>query len=264
MSWVTPLFNISWRSIKVWQRDAEVLWATWFLNLLPPLLEPILYVLAFGFGIGSLIHEVHYLGKEFSYLSFMAPGVVSVAIMFWAFFETTYSSFVRMYYQKTFDAILATPLLVEDVIAGEWLWGASKAVMASGIMLVMLSLFGLVNWPEGLWVVAISIVGGLLFSAIGLITTALCPRIEMFNLPIFLVIFPMFLFSGTFFPINVLPTLAEKVAYLLPLTHISFLVRGACLSTWPSFWILNVSYLVVTTLIASWLALVLMKRRLVK
>jgi len=189
---------------------------------------------------------------------------VAVAIMFWSYFETTYSSFIRMYYQRTFEAICATPLLVEDVIAGEWLWGATKSVVAAALMLVAVSFFGLLSWPDVLWVLPLAALGGLLFSALGLVTTALSPTIETFNVPIFIVIFPMFLFSGTFFPVDILPTWAFWVALALPLTHVSFLVRGACLGTAPPWWIGNVAYLVAVTAGATVLALVLMRRRLVK
>jgi lipooligosaccharide transport system permease protein len=264
MSWLGVFRNISWRSLRVWQRNADVLRETWFLNFLPPLLEPVMYVLAFGFGLGSLISSVVYLGVPMTYLHFMAPGVIAVAIMFWSYFETTYASFVRMYYQKTFDAILATPLLVEDVIAGEWLWGATKSVLASVIMLVVLSFFKLVVWPAGLWVIPIAALGGLLFSALGLITTAVCPKIDTFNLPIFILIFPMFLFSGTFFPIDVLPKGAMWVANVLPLTHVSFLIRGACLGQMPPHWILSLIYLGFATVILSGAAILLMRRRLVR
>ena len=133
------LSNISWRTLHVWRRNGEVLLTTWYTNFIPPLLEPVFYVLAFGFGIGGLVGDFKFQGQEMSYLQFVAPGVVAVAVMFWSFFETTYSSFVRMYYQRTFDAMIATPLLVEDVIAGELLWGATKAFGAGTLMLCMLS-----------------------------------------------------------------------------------------------------------------------------
>src|SRR6187431_481864 len=102
----------------------------WKTEFLPPLLEPILYVLAFGLGLGKLVGQVSYEGRTLGYLQFMAPGVIAVAIMFWSFFESSFSSYVRMYYQKTYDAIVATPLLVEDIILGEMLWATTKAVIA--------------------------------------------------------------------------------------------------------------------------------------
>ena len=126
MRWYQSFGNISPRALRVWQRDAEVFRTTIWVNFIPPLLEPVLYIIAFGFGLGSLVKTVPYHGRQIAYLTFMVPGVISVAVMFWSYFETTYASFVRMYYQRTFDAIVATPLLVEDVIAGEWLWGIAR------------------------------------------------------------------------------------------------------------------------------------------
>ena len=256
--------NCSLRAFRVWQRDLDVYFTNWKTEFLPPLAEPILYVFAFGFGLGSLIHEVRYEGRELTYLRFMAPGIVAVAIMFWSYFETTYSSFVRMYYQRTFDAILATPLLVEDVILGEMLWGATKAVIASTIMTVILGLLGLTSWPSSLWVLPLAVIAGIMFSALGLIITAVTKNISAFNLPMFLMIMPMFMFSGTFFPVSILPKWAMWFAWCLPLTHVSFLVRAAVLglSRGPLFW--SAIYVAVLAVVFSALALRLMKRRLIQ
>lgn len=264
MRWYHAFGNISLRALRVWQRDADVFRTTIWVNFIPPMLEPVLYIVAFGFGMGALVRTVPYHGQQIGYLPFMVPGVLSIAVMFQAYFETTYSSFVRMYYQRTFDAILATPLLVEDVIAGEWLWGATKSLMAGTIMLGVVSLFGQVHWPTGLWIIPLTFLGGLLFSALGLITTALVPQIDTFNLSTFVVIFPMFLFSGTFFPLDILPGWAARLAWFLPLTHVSSLLRGATLGLRPEFLTLSLAYLLGMTLIATGLAVILMRRRLVK
>jgi len=258
------LRNTSLRSFRVWRRDLDVYLTNWKTEFLPPLSEPVLYVFAFGFGLGSLIHNIHYQGLELTYLRFMAPGIVAVAIMFWSYFETTYSSFVRMYYQRTFDAILATPLLVEDVILGELLWGATKAVIASTIMLGMLALLGLVTWPSALWVIPLSAIAGVLFSALGLVVTSVTKNISSFNLPMFLMIMPMFMFSGTFFPVSILPKWALAVAWCLPLTHVSYLVRAAVLG-WPRGpLVVSSLYVVVVAAVLSALALARMKRRLIQ
>jgi lipooligosaccharide transport system permease protein len=264
MPWYAVFRNISWRAFRVWQRNGDVFRATILVNFIPPMFEPILYVLAFGFGLGSLVRTVAYQGQPLPYLQFMVPGVISIAVMFQSYFETTYSSFVRMYYQRTFDAISATPLLVEDVIAGEWLWGATKSLAAGTIMLGILTAFGLVSWPWALWVLPLALVGGLLFSALGLITTALVPQIDSFNIAIFILIFPMFLFSGTFFPIDILPGWAVRVAQILPLTHVAYLVRGACLGWQPPHLAWSLAYVIGMTAAASGLAVILMRRRLVK
>jgi lipooligosaccharide transport system permease protein len=256
--------NVSHRAWRVWQRDMEAYATTWKTNFLPPLLEPVLYILAFGVGMGRLIGTVTYFGEELPYLTFMVPGIIAVAVMFWAYFETTYSSFIRMYYQRTFEAICTTPLLVEDVIAGEWLWGATKSLLAASLMLVAVSFFGLLSWPDALLVIPLAALGGMLFASIGLITTALSPTIETFNVPIFLLIFPMFLFSGTFFPIDILPEWARVLAMALPLTHVSLLVRGACLGELPPGAAVSAAYLILLTPAVTAVAFRLMKRRLVK
>ena len=255
--------EVSYRAVQVWRRDLNVYGATWWTNAIPPIFEPILYLLAFGAGVGALIQKpIAYGGKDVPYVAFIAPGLIAVTMMFWAFFETLYASFIRMYYQKTFDAIVATPLSLDDVIAGEILWGATKAVGASILMLGVISFFGVLT-PTALLVIPFSILAGLFFAGLGMTFTAICPTIDSFNLPIFLFIYPMFLFGGTFFPIDVLPVWARVVAVGLPLTHVASFVRGVCLgNVGPKLWI-DVAYLAVGTPVLFVLSIRLMRRRLV-
>ncbi len=258
------LRNISWRAWHVWRRDLLVYRATWWTNLVPPMLEPILYFLAFGAGLGVLVGPVRWEGREVSYLAFIAPGLVSVSVMFSSVFETSYGSFVRMYYQKTFDAILATPLTLEDVLVGEILWGATKAVLSAGVMALVIAAFGLLTWPAALWILPLSALGGLLFASLGLCFTALCPTIDAFNLPTFLLIMPMFLFSGTFFPLEVLPDWGRAIGWTLPLTHLASLLRASTLGV-PAPWLLpSLAYLGSVAAALFVLSLVLMRRRLVR
>jgi lipooligosaccharide transport system permease protein len=184
--------------------------------------------------------------------------------MFWSFYETLYGSFVRMYYQKTFDAILATPLTLEDVLLGEILWATTKSVGAAAIMMGVISLFGVLEWPSTLWMLPLSAIGGLLFACLGMCFTAVCPTIDTFNLPIFLLVFPMFLFSGTFFPVDILPAWASRIAWWLPLTHVAYLVRAAALGRFATGWPWSVAYLAASAVVLFVLALVLMRRRLIR
>jgi len=105
-----------------------------------------------------------------------------------------------MYYQKTFDAMMATPLNAEEIITGEIVWGATKAAIGTIIMLIVISFFGLISYPLGILIVLASFLGGIAFGSVAMLFTAMVERIELFNLPVFLFITPMFLFSGTFFP----------------------------------------------------------------
>lgn len=258
------LKNISWRSLRVWQRNFDVYKATWKVNFIPPVLEPLLYLLAFGVGLGNLVREVTYDGVAISYLKFIAPGLVATAIMNHGFFETTYASFVRMYFQKTFDAIISTPLMLEDVIFGEIIWGATKALMAGAIMLLIACLWGLISWQASLLCLPIAFLTGWTFSSLGMCFTAVVKNIEMFNFPVFLFITPMFLFSGVFFPISSLPLWAQFVAQALPLTFLVSLVRSISMGNFHQVQILELSWLVALAAICTFLSISMMKKRILK
>ena len=262
MRWPQPA-QFSCRVLHVWQRNFEIYRQNWKISFLPPLLEPMLYILAFGVGLGVMVGEFAIAGRPLSYTLFVAPALVAVAIMHNAFFETTYNSFVRMYYQKTFDALLATPLNLEEIILGEMLWAATKSLIATLLMGTVIALFGLFDFPGALLLIPLAVLGGLCFAALGMICTALVPGIETFNLPIFLGITPMFLFSGTFFPLQNLPGWAQGVAQLLPLTHLVGLVRGCALQLWSAGMWLSLLYLLLAVCILVPLAIALMVRRIV-
>ncbi len=234
------------------------------MSFIPPFLEPLFYLVAFGVGLSGLVGSVHYRGSEVSYIQFLAPALLGVSIMYNSFFETTYGSFVRMYYQKTFDAMMATPLSLEEIITGEIAWGATKSLIAASIMLAVISGFGLIQYPEGLLVLPLAIVGGIVFGSVGMLFTAMVRNIEMFNLPVFLLITPMFLFSGTFFPLQNLPGWAQKVALILPLTHLAETARSFCFGRMSASGLWGVVYLLLFAVIFFPLALRKMRNRLIK
>jgi lipooligosaccharide transport system permease protein len=263
MSGGLRITNISWRFIRVWNRNMVVYRKIWLVNFLVPLFEPLLYLAAFGVGLSALVGKVHYHGEELSYIAFIAPALLAITMMYNSFFENTYASFVRMYYQKTFDAMMATPLSLEDIIAGEIVWGATKAVIATAIMLGVVSFFGLVHFPYGLLILPLSFLGGLAFGTVGMVFTGLVPSIDMFNLPIFLFITPMFLFSGTFFPISALPGWAQKLSSALPLTHLVDLCRAFCLGELTPDLAWRIAYITILFALLFPVALVVMRRRLI-
>ncbi len=258
------LKNISWRAWRVWQRNFDVYKATWKVNFIPPILEPLLYLLAFGVGLGNLVQDVVYEGTTLSYLKFIAPGLVATAIMNHGFFETTYASFVRMYFQKTFDAIISTPLMIEDVILGEIIWGATKALMAGAIMLVIAAIWGLISWKVAFLSLPIAFITGFTFSSLGMCFTAVVKNIEMFNFPVFLFITPMFLFSGVFFPISSLPLWAQYAAQVLPLTFLVSVLRSLSLGHFYQVQVLELLWLTALGAICTFLSLWLMKKRILK
>ena len=217
--------RLSYRVWLVWHRNLDVFLKTIKVNFLPSLLEPIIYLVAFGFGLGGFIPNIN--GQPYIY--FLAPALVAIAIMNGSFFECTFASFVRMYYQKTFDAIVATPINVEEVVAGELLWGATRSMINATIVLAVIAIFGLVVSPLFLLVPLIAFFGGLLFAAIAMSFTAIAPNIDFFNYPSFLFITPMLFLAGTFFPLtsSSLPSSIQVVAMaILPLTHVVNVTRG--------------------------------------
>jgi len=262
MKWPYPAL-FSRRVFRVWQRNFEIYRQNWKLSFIPPLLEPLLYIFAFGIGLSVMVGDFEVNGRTLSYTRFIAPSLICVAVMYNAFFETTYNSFVRMYYQKTFDALLATPLNLEEIILGEMLWAATKSLIATLLMGLVISFCEMFNYPGALLLIPFAVLGGLLFAALGMICTALVPGIEHFNLPIYLGITPMFLFSGTFFPLENLPGWVQTLAQLLPLTHLVALIRGAALHLWSGWLWLSLVYLLLTTLVLLPLAIALMVRRIV-
>ena len=258
------LSNISWRALLVWRRNFDVSRVTWKTDVVPPALEPVMYIVAFGLGLGGYVSHMSYRGGEYDYITFIAPGMVMVGVLFHSMFESMYGSFVRMQYQKTYDAIIATPLTLEDVLAGELLWGATKGFFAGMVMLAVVSCFKLVHYPTGLLLVPLFLLAGLLFSGFGLLFTAISPTIDALTLPTFLFINPMFLFSGTFFPLTGMPVWAIRLAWCLPLTHVVDIARAATTGRlyWGLLW--NLLYLLVLLLCACGLAMRRMLKRLVK
>ena len=222
--------SLSYRAWKVWRRNLDVFLKTIKVNFMPSLLEPIIYLVAFGFGLGGFIPSI----QGVPYVNFIAPALVAIAIMNGSFFECTYASFVRMYFQKTFDAIVATPVSVEEVVAGELLWGATRATINTTIVLSVIGVASfftaepIITSPLFILVPIVAFFGGLLFSSIAMCFTAIAPSIDFFNYPAFLFMTPMLFLSGTFFPLSSLPSAAQGLAFvLLPLTHLVNLTRGA-------------------------------------
>jgi len=260
---------------KVWRRNADVFKKTIGVNFLPSMLEPVLYLFAFGFGLGGFIPEIN--GTP--YINFIAPALVAISLMHGSFLECTYGSFVRMYYQKTFDAIVATPISIEEVVAGELLWGATRGTINSSIVLAVVGISGLItsqpliSTPYFLLIPVIAFFGGLLFAAVAMCFTAIAPSIDFFNYPMFLLITPMLFLSGTFFPLSSLPQAVQGLALTaLPLTQIVNLTRGALTGSTEILLGLNTQTLIPISII--WITIVtiiffiasinIMKKRLIR
>ncbi|MBU0480747.1 MAG: ABC transporter permease [Proteobacteria bacterium] len=244
----------------IWMRNFRV-WRKFVLSsLIGNLGQPLLFLLAMGYGLGRNIELIDGL----SYLQFIAPGLVASSVMYSAAFETTYGAYTRLSVQKTYEAILTTPLGVTDLVLGEIFWAASKGVFAGVIMLATLPLFGV--WPSG-WTIAllpVLFLSGVFFAAFGLIMTALATNYDFFNYFISLVITPLFLFSGIFFSLKTMAPKARLIFEFLPLTPIVNLARMFCYGQIQGPWLLEIAGSLLLTFFTVWLAVVMLHRRLIQ
>lgn len=247
------------RAFRVWQRHAKVYTKLYKSSIALNFVEPVLYLAALGLGLGAYVKEI----KGVPYVNFIAPGIIASSSMFAATYECSYGTYVRMTYQKTFDAILATPVNVNDLIAGEMIWGATKSMLYGAIIMIVITAFGLVTSPLLALAVPFLFISGLIFAEISLIFVAIVPGIDSFNYFYTLLMTPMFLFSGIFFPVDTLPPLVAKIAFFTPLYHLvnicrSFSTGVPLSSAWDILWIV-----IVATVLAPY-AFRLMRKRLVK
>jgi lipooligosaccharide transport system permease protein len=208
-------------AFKLWLRNVLV----WRKLIVPSLFftfgEPFVYLLGLGFGLGRFVGEVN----GMPYLTFLASGLVAASAMNSASFEAMYSVFTRMVHQQTYDALLATPLQVDDIVAGEMLWCGTKALIAAVPILVVAWLLGAVHDASALLAVPVFFLIGLCFAGPALVVSAFAPSYDFFNYYVTLLVTPMFIFSGVFYPVDTLPEAARWIVNVLPLSHAVALVR---------------------------------------
>jgi lipooligosaccharide transport system permease protein len=250
----------SWRFIRVWQRNRDVFFSLWHAEAPGFLAEPIIILLAMGLGLGAYVGLVD--GQR--YIEFIVPGLIAGYAMFSANFECTYGSFFRMEYQKTFDAIIATPLSIEDVAAGEIFWGATRSVLTGSVMLVVAAAFQLLHSPWALLIPIICFLEGILFSAIALFFTSIVPSIYSFNYYFSLFITPMFFFSGVFFPLSSFPQIVQTLSWVVPLTPVVYVTRSVISGEFQPGLLGALAIIVALTVLFFSISLVTMRRRLAK
>ena len=252
----------SLRARHVWSRDLNVFRKFFISSILPFFAEPLLYILALGYGLGFFVGSI----GDIPYPAFLAPGILSYSAMFAASSECTYSTFVRMHFQKTFDAVLSTPVNIEDIVLGEILWGATKSVISGVCIFAVIYALGLVRLESVVIIVPTVALVGVMFASLGMFFTAIVPTIDSFNYYFTLVISPMFLLSGVFFPLSGsnLPAIVPLIAWFMPLTHAVNVIRPAALGQYSAGFAGDILWMAVFTLIFYVISTVLMRRRLIQ
>ncbi len=246
--------------IPVWKRNRDVFIKLFWVNFFLPLLEPLFYIFAFGYGLGAFVKDIDGL----PYKVFLTPAIIAMAALNSSFFYTTYSSFVKMIFQKTFDAIIVTPVGIDDVVIGEILWGATRGVISGLIVMMVFVLLGLIKISHFILFLPLIAVLSFTFSSLGMFFTAVVKNIESFNFPIFLYFTPMMFFSGTFFPLTHLDEKIIMVSKVLfPLSFSIEALRSIYLSFSSSKLLLGFVPLF-HGLIFYFTSIILMRRKLIK
>jgi lipooligosaccharide transport system permease protein len=253
-----PELSLRWTA--VWRRNQLVWRKLAIASVLGNIADPLLYMVALGYGIGAFVPEV----GGMKYIAFIGTGMVCQSAMFTSSFEAMYSAFSRMHVQRTWDAIINTPISLDDVVFAEWIWAGSKAVMSTMAILVVILGLGFGHSWYALWILPLAFLVGLTFGAFGLVMNALAPSYDFFTYFFTLVLTPGLLLSGVFFPVTQMPAALQAVADVLPLKHAIDLSRPLLMSEVPPGAVLHVAVLVAYAFTAYYVALVLTRRRLLR
>jgi lipooligosaccharide transport system permease protein len=235
------------RHYLVWR---QMIWSSLTTNVA----NPLLFLYAFGFGLGAVIDDMGGL----SYLAFVVPGMMAYSAMFAASFETTIGSYARFNMQRTWDAMLATPVRLTELLLGELLWASCKAMISAVCVLLVGAAWGGVGSLAGALVsLPLIFIASCAFAACGLAATAHAKSWEFFSYFFTFWITPMFIFSGVFFSVDRFPDYVEPVTWILPMTHVIELVRplSAGQGLDPAALLVHLGYLITLCVVAFVLAL---------
>ena len=210
---------------RVWRRDVRVFSKLWKGALLPNFFDPLLWLLAMGFGLGTYLSSV----EGVPYVDFVGSGFVASAVMWAASFESTWNVYFKMEENRLYDAILTTPVEVQDLVAGEAAWAATRAAIYGTTFLGVVAAFGLVDSPWAALAPPFLLLGGTCFAMMGITFTSLVRRADYYSYYYTLLITPLFLFSGIFYPLDRLPEWSHVVAWFTPLYHLVEIARGLVL-----------------------------------
>ena len=247
------------RNLLVWRKLAIP-------SLVGNIAEPLMWLVAFGYGMGALVGELSVTNAagesvKVPYILFLASGSICMSAMQAASFEALYSAFSRMHVQKTWDGIMNAPVSLDNIVLAEMLWAAFKSLFTvTAILAVMLAL-QISHSPKLLLAWPILLGVGITFSCLALVFNALAKGYDFFTYYFTLFLTPMMFLSGVFFPLEQLPPMVRVIAQWLPLTNAVDLVRPLFMDQWPTHAARHVGVLVVYAVVGFWVALALTRKR---
>jgi len=251
--WLNRWMAVWRRNALVWQKSART-------ALLGGFAEPLFYLFALGYGLGSFVGEV----QGVPYIAFLTAGILATSSMNSATFEGLYLAYTRMEVLKTWDGMLAAPLSISDVVMGEILWMSTKSLISAGLILLVTSAFGLAAGWEALWVLPVACLSGFCFGSMALLVTSFARSYDFFVYYITLVVTPMVLLSGVFFPVNALPEPIRIGSACLPLNHVVAVIRPLVSGQWEWSLLPHLGVPVGFAVICTALAMFRLRRRLLQ
>src|SRR5436190_781589 len=232
-----PEMSLRWTG--VWRRNLLVWKKLAVASVLGNIADPLLYMLALGYGIGAFVPEI----GGMTYIDLIGTGMVCQSAMFTSSFEAMYSAFSRMHVQRTWETIINAPVSLDDVVFAEWVWAATKSVMSVIAILVVILLLGFGHSWLAIFVVPLGFVTGLTFAGFGLLMNSLARNYDFFTYSLTLFQTPMLLLSGVFFPVEQMPPALQTVAAVLPLSHAIDIARPLLAGKVPSGIVLHLAVL---------------------
>lgn len=257
---IYALPGFSLRFVPIWKRNFLVWKKLAVASVLGNIAEPLITLVAFGYGLGSLLQNV----DGIPYIQFLASGSICMSIMMAASFEALYSAFSRMHVQRTWDALLNAPLALDDVVLAEMLWAATKSLFSGTAILLVIFMLGIGLHPQVLLVLPLLFLVGMTFASLGLIFNALARGYDFFTYYFTLVLTPMMFLSGVYFPTAQLPGWLQAVSHVLPLGAAVHLIRPLILGEWPSTPVSDLAVLAAYCVAGFYIATILTRRRLLK
>jgi lipooligosaccharide transport system permease protein len=259
MKVIEILPNISHRCRWVWYRNL-IVWTKFYKSsIVANVGEPLLYLIALGYGFAPLISDVN----GMSYMQFIAPGLIVYTAMNAATYECTFGAYARMTAQKTYDAIISTPVGIDEVVAGEVLFAMTKALFSSLAMMVVLALFKLIITPTALLIPLVVLLTGFVFASLAILFTSFSQSWDFFSYYFTLFVAPLYFLSGIFFPLSTLPEWVRIVAWFTPLYHSVELTRGLLMGNIRFDMIENALWLLVFGILVFMYAVVRIRKRII-
>lgn len=256
--------DISYRALKVWQRNRDVFMHIWRAEMIWPIFEPLIVMLGLGLGLGRFVE----LESGQDYIQFITPGVMAAFPMWATIAEGGWASYNRMANQRTYAAMIVTPVSIDDVITGEVIWAATKGAISAVYIVVVAALltpfWDLIQSPLVVLVLPFAFFAGLMFGAMSLLATSYVTSVSQLAYFVSLVVMPMFWIGGVFFPLEEMPESVQFISWFMPLRHVVDVQRGLVTGDLEWDMLLDVIWIVVVTLILYRAVLWSMRRRLIK